>query len=223
LRKKTNRGWIILWKILELGLRKYFYLNILEEDSSHCCWTGLKPKFSHGLKLRAGLKSFPKRLRSMVQKSATFNTLKNIIKKMSILLQGSTLTPHIKKKKKKGVSQLLSSSNWHIRQGNQLILPLNISLVLSTPFNPNKKKKLFLLCLSFGTTERRQERGFVHPLTTMQRGFVHPTLSPSILRISLSYFYAFRGFVILSLSLSLFGSLSNLLCFLFLCFHLFFF
>lgn len=30
-----------------------------------------------------------------------------------------------------------------------------------------------------------------------------PTLSPSILRISLSYFYAFRGSVILSLSLSL--------------------
>jgi hypothetical protein len=156
----------------------------------------------------------------VVQKSATFNTLKNIIKKMSILLQGSTLTPHIKIYIY-GVSQLLSSSNWHTRQGNQPILPLNISLVLSTPFNPNKKKKLFLLCLSFGTTERRQERGFVHPLTTMQRGFVHPTLSPSILRISLSYFYAFRGFVILSLSL--FGSLSNLLCFLFLCFHLFFF
>jgi hypothetical protein len=33
----------------------------------------------------------------VVQKSATFNTLKNLITKISILLQGSTLTPHIKK------------------------------------------------------------------------------------------------------------------------------
>jgi hypothetical protein len=32
----------------------------------------------------------------VVQKSATFNTLKNLITKISILLQGSTLTPHIK-------------------------------------------------------------------------------------------------------------------------------